>query len=247
MAIGSAKAHRRSLLGTYGFLRVEDRERPGPLSSARPVISSAPPMPAPIKRRTQVERKDEAERRMLEAGVRLAAVRGLDQVTLNEVGEAAGYSRGLPAHHFGTKEAFREQLLAFVVREFRAHMEASRQDAGLSNLEALLMCIFERARSDSLHVSVVQIVLTELRSRPELSDEVRELRETTFATIERNLRAGVRRGEIRRGTNVRLTSQVLIASACGVLELALADADIDVQQAGGQLVRMILDGLRAPP
>jgi AcrR family transcriptional regulator len=204
-------------------------------------------MPTRTKRRTQVERKDEAERRMLEAGVRLAAVRGLDQLTLNEVGEAAGYSRGLPAHHFGTKEAFREQLVAFVVREFRACMEASRREAGLASLEALLMSIFENARRDSPYASVMQVVLTEFRSRPELSDEVRELRDTTLATIEHNLRAGVRRGEIRRGTNARLTSRVLIASACGVLELTLADAGIDAQQAGGQLVRMILGGLRATP
>jgi AcrR family transcriptional regulator len=202
-------------------------------------------MPTRKTRRTQVERKDEAERRMLEAAVRLAAERGLEQITLNEVGEAAGYSRGLPAHHFGTKEAFREKLVAFIVREFRAGMEASRGEAGLAELETLLLGVFERARRDALFVCVVQVVLADLPGRPELSDDVKAMRDTTLHTIERHLRAALRRGEVRRGTSVKLTSKVLAAAACGVLELALADATVDVEQAGRKLVALLVAGLRS--
>lgn len=56
------------------------------------------------KRRTQAERREEAEGKLLRAAIELLATRGYDGFTLAEVGKAAGYSRGLPAHYFGCKE-----------------------------------------------------------------------------------------------------------------------------------------------
>ena len=57
------------------------------------------------KRRTQEERREEAERRILEAATRIIGKTGVETFTLADVGEAAGYSRGLPAHYFKTKLA----------------------------------------------------------------------------------------------------------------------------------------------
>ncbi|MFZ4685441.1 MAG: TetR family transcriptional regulator, partial [Hyphomonadaceae bacterium] len=56
-------------------------------------------------RQTQAARRETAERAILEAAKRIVAERGLDELTLNEAGEAAGYSRALPAHYFGTRSA----------------------------------------------------------------------------------------------------------------------------------------------
>jgi AcrR family transcriptional regulator len=55
------------------------------------------------ERRSQAGRRDEAEQRLLAAAVRLVAEQGLERITLADVGAAAGYSRGLPAHYFGSK------------------------------------------------------------------------------------------------------------------------------------------------
>ena len=41
-------------------------------------------------RRTQTERRDEAEQRLFKAAVALVAERGLERVTLADIGEAAG-------------------------------------------------------------------------------------------------------------------------------------------------------------
>lgn len=181
---------------------------------------------------------------MLEAGVRLAAERGLERITLNDVGEAAGYSRGLPAHHFGTKQAFRERLVAFLGREFRGGLGASRAEPGLAGLEQMLLGVFARARRDALFVCVVRIVLADRPGRPGPPGGVKAMRDVALAAIERHLRAGLRRGEIRRGTSVRLAGRVLAAAACGVLELGLADASVDVERAGRQLVALLVAGLR---
>ena len=66
-------------------------------SSARKGTSTARPV-----RRTHAQRREQAEQRLLEAALGIVAQRGSIRMTLAEIGEAAGYSRGLPAHRFGS-------------------------------------------------------------------------------------------------------------------------------------------------
>jgi len=66
-------------------------------------------------RRTQQERRDETERKVIDAATSLIARRGSRSLTLAAVGEAAGYSRGIVTHHFGS----RENLLRAVMRDAR--------------------------------------------------------------------------------------------------------------------------------
>ena len=67
----------------------------------------------PPARRTQRERREETERKVLAAATALIAEGGTRALTLAAVGEAAGYSRGIVSHHFGS----RENLLRAVLRD----------------------------------------------------------------------------------------------------------------------------------
>ncbi len=69
-------------------------------------------MSEPGTRRTQAERTDLSDARMLEAAVSLIVERGPDKTTLKDVGERAGYSRGLAGYRFGSKAG----LFEFIVR-----------------------------------------------------------------------------------------------------------------------------------
>lgn len=73
---------------------------------------------ANLPRRTQQERREEAERRLLEAAADLIATSGIGSITLAAVGERAGYSRGIVGHHFGSKASLMERLIEAVHREF---------------------------------------------------------------------------------------------------------------------------------
>ena len=75
---------------------------------------------ATLPRRTQAERRAAARDRLLQAAAELIAERGLAAVTLAQVGDRAGYSRGIANHHFGTKAALIEELISQVEREFTA-------------------------------------------------------------------------------------------------------------------------------
>ena len=64
------------------------------------------------EQRTQAERTALSDGRMLETAIALIVERGSGKTTLKEVGERAGYSRGLASYRFGSKAG----LLSFVVR-----------------------------------------------------------------------------------------------------------------------------------
>jgi AcrR family transcriptional regulator len=61
-------------------------------------------------RRTQQERRDQAEAALLNAAAELVVEEGVHSLTLARVGDRAGYSRGLITHYFGSKQALLERL-----------------------------------------------------------------------------------------------------------------------------------------
>jgi AcrR family transcriptional regulator len=65
---------------------------------------------ASLERRTQQQRRSRSEDALLDAAAELVAERGVDRASLAAIGDRAGVSRGLPTHHFGTKDEFVERL-----------------------------------------------------------------------------------------------------------------------------------------
>lgn len=65
-------------------------------------------------RLTQAERTALSDARMFEAAMHLIVEHGTHNTTLKEVGEKAGYSRGLASNRFGSKEI----LFGHLVRDF---------------------------------------------------------------------------------------------------------------------------------
>jgi AcrR family transcriptional regulator len=63
-------------------------------------------------RRTQAERSDESERRLLDATARVVAEQGVSAATFDAIGRSAGYSRGLATQKFGSKQGLIEALIA---------------------------------------------------------------------------------------------------------------------------------------
>jgi len=81
-------------------------------------------------RRTQEQRRAQTEQRVLETAMTLIASHGSRSVTLAEVGEAAGYSRGIVHHHFGS----RERLLAAVMEDAQRFTVPAYEGDGLGQI-----------------------------------------------------------------------------------------------------------------
>jgi AcrR family transcriptional regulator len=90
-------------------------------------------------RLTQADRSALSERRTLEAAVELMGELGYEKTTLAAIGEAAGYSRGLATHHFGSKPDLFARVIRWISEKARAQFEPSvQQRHGLDALFALL-------------------------------------------------------------------------------------------------------------
>ncbi|RKH13599.1 TetR/AcrR family transcriptional regulator [Corallococcus sp. CA053C] len=194
-------------------------------------------------RRTQEERRDEAARRMLAAGARLVAERGPQALTLAQVGQAAGYSRGLPAHHFGSKAEFLHELMRYVASEFRAAMDAFETEEGLPALLKMLGSFFARPTSDPSRLCALRIVLSEPGTRPGRGHDLATLRQQTIRALEKWIRQGMELGQIRAGVDARMTSLLLATALCGAMGLWLEDHQFDLEAAGSQLAELVHRGL----
>ena len=96
---------------------------------------------APIRtRRSQSERRQESESRLLAAAAQVVADQGVAAATFEAIGRKAGYSRGLATQRFGSKQGLIEALVDSLHQGFEDGLAAARID-DLPGLEALLAVV----------------------------------------------------------------------------------------------------------
>ena len=198
-------------------------------------------------RRTQEERRDESEQRMLAAGVRLVAQLGPEKLTLTDVGTSAGYSRGLPAHHFGSRENYLKALASYVAIEFDRTLPAVDRISGLEAVLEIIRAVLDQLKADPARGLATQIVLADPRRERALSEDIAELRDNTLALLSRHIADGIEAGEIRRTVAPDFASLLIAAAICGLIDSLLADPRFDIAAAGDQLLELIDHALSARP
>jgi len=172
---------------------------------------------ATLPRRTQAERRAAARDRLLQAAAELIAERGLAAVTLAQVGDRAGYSRGIANHHFGTKAALIEELISQVEREFTAATAPVRNlDATVDEL-VTTSSIFIGLLEDLPAIHRAFLVLwasavadDELRPRMAASDAT--FRDAVAAIVER----GKARGEVDDNVDADTFAVMLLGQLRGL-------------------------------
>ncbi|MEV6174922.1 TetR/AcrR family transcriptional regulator [Streptomyces sp. NPDC051954] len=165
-----------------------------------------------LARRTQEQRRAETERRVLDAAMALIARSGSRAVTLAEVGEAAGYSRGIVYHHFGS----RERLLEAVVDEAQRFDVPAYQGDGLDHLvriiEAYLRNVVRRTPSAR---AFLQLWGEAIAADPVLAPLFAR-RDADFRQLLANVvRQGVADGSIRPDTNPAAAAVLIVALVRG--------------------------------
>jgi len=193
------------------------------------------------RRRTQAERREEAESALLDAATRLIAEKGLDEFTLADAGEAAGYSRGLPAHYFGSKAellaAVGEHIRQWFFEGLEAHVQTRR---GLANLLAAVDFYFEVCARDRTMMLALHTLLAGALNKPTLVPAVSKLNRDSVRSVEVALRAGIANGEIRRGIDVDACALQLLATVRGIVAMWLVDpANVDLAAQRRTLVASI--------
>jgi AcrR family transcriptional regulator len=195
-------------------------------------------------RRTQAERRDDTRRRVLEAATSLVAARGSRAVSLAAVGEAAGYSRGIVNHHFGSKALLLEELIRYT-QQFEVPTDAP---TGLGRLtqfvEAYLGGMHDRSpRSEAF----LKLWTESAGAEPALAPLFAE-RDAWFRDfIAEHVRDGVTDGSIADGVDPHLAAVVIIGSLRGTAMMVFSTArDVSVGELAVEVARSIGRSLAAP-
>ena len=183
-----------------------------------------------VERRSQAQRRDQAEQRLLEAAIRLVGERGLARITLAEVGEAAGYSRGLPAHYFGGKDGLVVALASHLIENFGRALERSEHHGpGLDRLLGTVAFYLDRAGKAPAAIRALFVLLGEGLSNDLVTERLAQLNARSAKAIAMNLRAAVAAREVRADVDPEAQAILILAGLRGVVGLwLLAPAAIDL-------------------
>jgi AcrR family transcriptional regulator len=174
--------------------------------------------------RTQAERRAMAERSLIEAAIGLIAERGLERFTMAEVGVAAGYSSGLPAHYFGNKDGLVAAVARHIVGGFgKALGGRLALQPGLDGLLATVAFYFDGASMGPTAVRALSVLLGEALHRPDLAVEIAEVNRVGVAELERQLRYGIEQGRIRTDLDAPSEAVLILAGLRGAISLWLVD------------------------
>lgn len=201
----------------------------------------------PPERKTQEERRGEAEQRLIEAAAAMVSEAGPAKVTVANVGERAGYSRGLVSHHFGSKRALMQRLVESVTYQFReALFDQQQSNDALDELGTLIGIYFDVV-SDLQPINRARLVLwADAVANP--SDDIRpamvnadkEFREE----IEKRLRQAIATSQVPRNVDAHGLATVIVAMLRGVALQSLIDDDIDLAAARFEIEQLLLTRLQ---
>ncbi|WP_327145386.1 TetR/AcrR family transcriptional regulator [Nocardia sp. NBC_01327] len=191
------------------------------------------------ERRSQEERRGEAERRLLEAAAEAVAELGPSQITLATVGERAGYSRGLVTHHFGSKGAMMERLVGTVSEQFREEI-LGKTGSGIEALRGFLDIYFTVV-ADLPPINRARLVLwadavatpSERRAIVLASD--REFREELTERITQGQRAG----EFAAEVDPRGLAITVVGVLRGIALQSMLDPELDLAAGRRELEQML--------
>jgi AcrR family transcriptional regulator len=192
-------------------------------------------------RRTQEQRRTETRRRVLEAAIELIAKHGSRAISLAEVGRAAGYSRGIVTHHFGT----RSELLRTAVVQAQLFDVPDNGGSGLERLDALVRTYLAGLRDRAPACQAFLILWTEaLASDPVLAPLYAQ-RDSWFRAILADLvRKGLVDGSIRPDADPSAVAATLLGLLRGIgLQSMSVGAPVDVDAVIEQTVHLVSRGL----
>ncbi|MFU2325800.1 TetR/AcrR family transcriptional regulator [Pseudomonas sp. NFX98] len=201
-------------------------------------------------RRTQVERRTEAEQCMLEAARQIVARKGWIGITLAEVGLQAGYSRGLAAHHFGTKAGLLRALAGFVNTRFMGVVDdkAPQRQPGLDTLLGYIDAYFLRDDAEWTNARALLALMAEgVTVESESAAILAEYNNSVRMTLAKQIEIGIANGEIHSDNDPLTTATVLIGTMRGmILQLLLDPSTSEPALLHKQLLRLIKTLLTSP-
>lgn len=199
--------------------------------------------------RSHAEMRLSAETGIKMAALAIVAERGVDQLTLAEAGERAGYSRALPAHYFKTKENLLISVAEYIIQDYRKRLfsDVTPANRGLDSIVALINLYLDQGRQAESQIrALYEIVNSGLRAGP-LAPTVAKLNSDSIEGFARRFDAAKAAGLIRRDVDSKVEAALLLASLRGLMSIWLvARETVDMDRARDALIASLKARLTPP-
>jgi AcrR family transcriptional regulator len=191
------------------------------------------------ERRTQAERRAEAEQRVLEATKQVIAELGVGAVTFAAIGARAGYSRGIVTHHFGS----RQNLMQTLARSLQNLVPAPPTGMdGRERLRAQVDLYLTTLQQNPQDTRVFSMLWAEaITGDPDLRPIFTERDAEFRADIAQLVRLGIDDGTISAALDADATAMAIVGQLRGIgLQIVLTNGSADYNSLR-QAITQILD------
>ncbi len=200
--------------------------------------------------RTQTERTALSDARMLDAAVQLIVEYGTENTTLKEVGECAGYSRGLAGYRFGNKA----NLFSFIIRSvgeewLRELGQAVENKVGLDAILAATDAHYHFVLEAADKIRAFYILwFNSIGPNLEFKQVIAHIHERRQKDVETWIRRGITAGKVREDIDVREIADQFCAAIIGIVYqwLVAPDAHDSIKQLHEGLKRQMIGALGNP-
>ncbi|MEH6581231.1 MAG: TetR/AcrR family transcriptional regulator [Halioglobus sp.] len=150
-------------------------------------------------RMTQAERTALSDRKMFDAAIVLINERGTQKTTLKEIGERAGYSRGLANYRFGSKDGLMLELFESFDKLWKAHLASYVSDSsGLPALLQAMEALRDFLKKESSYMRAMYLLWYECLGHDSDMLSTLSLHHDVYRSdAQRWIEQGVKAGEIR--------------------------------------------------
>ncbi len=205
------------------------------------------PQPATTQR-TQEQRREQSERRMLKAAITLFARQGYQRTTLGQVGREAGYTAGLVSHKFGSKEGL---LLAVVRRIAKRFLDdqlgsAIEEASATDSINNFIRLYLREASLREGRMRALYVIMGEaLGGVPEIRKPIADLNASTRNTLARIIQRGIDDGEFQETVNPDAAAALIIGALRGMVMQHLIDPKrVDLSAMRAAMQATAIAGLR---
>lgn len=189
---------------------------------------------------------------ILDAAERLFHERGVSRVSLADIADAAGVTRGAIYWHFENKAALFEALISRVtlpIEKTVPKRPSAPSDDPIADVRASVRAALRMAAHDPQAQAMTDIVSHKVEHGGAMNaarDRQLYGMQNCLAHIERTVKHAVRHGQLPAGTRARTAAVGLHALVDGMIQnWLLAPGDFDLEREGARAVDVFLKGLGA--
>jgi AcrR family transcriptional regulator len=180
-------------------------------------------------RRTQQQRRNQAETALLNAAAELVVEQGVHSLTLARVGDRAGYSRGLVTHYFGSKQALLQRLAHATQSGFVPGLDGV--PPGLGRLLRLIDGYIGALGQMRMPNRAFLLLWAEAATAADLAAIFRERDEAFRSDLREDITAGITDGTIRPDATAEDVAVAVLAQLRGIGLQRLVDSPaVDTQR-----------------